>query len=366
MKSEQRRRTHAMSRYTVVTEGLIDKCQRDYQAGRDMGRSIPGLSAVKAAVIATESLEADRLLRASPEAIMDAPFEAMNDWSLAILAEILFDFADSARRIFPLPQEERKRLMDRAWTALEQALDSPTASPLLWYEDIYADVAQEYRMKGDPQAIELLKRGMAFNLRYHKGNNADSLLLDLAETHLWLDDLDRGLAILTALLRNDPSDIWTYNVMALTFDRFGLADLGMDVTQRGLKLIEATDDLEGLHDQFTESLDRLRESAQRGREVKVSPSVLADFRAALALDAEAGQFRPITELCQDLVPDLAQVPVKSPATMPDRPQPSPTPKSKPRRQVRPRDLKLGRNDPCWCGSGEKYKHCHRRSDLGRK
>ena len=22
----------------------------------------------------------------------------------------------------------------------------------------------------------------------------------------------------------------------------------------------------------------------------------------------------------------------------------------------------GRNDPCWCGSGKKYKHCHLRSD----
>jgi preprotein translocase subunit SecA len=20
--------------------------------------------------------------------------------------------------------------------------------------------------------------------------------------------------------------------------------------------------------------------------------------------------------------------------------------------------KIGRNDPCWCGSGKKYKHCH--------
>jgi preprotein translocase subunit SecA len=24
--------------------------------------------------------------------------------------------------------------------------------------------------------------------------------------------------------------------------------------------------------------------------------------------------------------------------------------------------KLGRNDPCWCGSGKKYKHCHLRQD----
>jgi preprotein translocase subunit SecA len=28
------------------------------------------------------------------------------------------------------------------------------------------------------------------------------------------------------------------------------------------------------------------------------------------------------------------------------------------------DIKVGRNDPCWCGSGKKYKHCHMQSDLG--
>jgi hypothetical protein len=26
--------------------------------------------------------------------------------------------------------------------------------------------------------------------------------------------------------------------------------------------------------------------------------------------------------------------------------------------------KLGRNDPCWCGSGKKYKRCHLRRDKG--
>jgi preprotein translocase subunit SecA len=26
---------------------------------------------------------------------------------------------------------------------------------------------------------------------------------------------------------------------------------------------------------------------------------------------------------------------------------------------------LGRNDPCWCGSGKKYKVCHMRADQGR-
>jgi len=27
--------------------------------------------------------------------------------------------------------------------------------------------------------------------------------------------------------------------------------------------------------------------------------------------------------------------------------------------------KLGRNDPCWCGSGKKYKHCHMREDMAK-
>ena len=26
------------------------------------------------------------------------------------------------------------------------------------------------------------------------------------------------------------------------------------------------------------------------------------------------------------------------------------------------EIKLGRNDPCWCGSGKKYKHCHLEAD----
>lgn len=32
------------------------------------------------------------------------------------------------------------------------------------------------------------------------------------------------------------------------------------------------------------------------------------------------------------------------------------------RKTRPAEAKLGRNDPCWCGSGKKYKHCHWQGD----
>ncbi len=43
------------------------------------------------------------------------------------------------------------------------------------------------------------------------------------------------------------------------------------------------------------------------------------------------------------------------------------PKSKPEPARKPvgavTSAKLGRNDPCWCGSGKKYKNCHMQSDL---
>jgi preprotein translocase subunit SecA len=35
----------------------------------------------------------------------------------------------------------------------------------------------------------------------------------------------------------------------------------------------------------------------------------------------------------------------------------------PQQTVRREKPKVGRNDPCWCGSGKKYKNCHYRSDA---
>jgi preprotein translocase subunit SecA len=33
--------------------------------------------------------------------------------------------------------------------------------------------------------------------------------------------------------------------------------------------------------------------------------------------------------------------------------------------VRKSGPELKRNDPCWCGSGKKYKNCHMQSDRAR-
>ena len=254
---------HAMSRYTAVTEGVIAKCQKDHRAGRDMSRSIPGLSATEATLVATQSLAADALLQKITSGNMDLPLEILDDWSLAVLAEILFSIAHDGPGLL---DDQRQITVERAWMALEHALDSPTISPMLWYEEVFTDVAQEYRIRRDQRAIELLVRGLAHNLHYNEGNNAEYLLRDLAETYLALGELDRGLGILTSLLRNDPSDIWIYNLSAITFTDFGLASPGIEAARRGLEILEATGDPERLHGQFLRAMDELQGSDSPGRE----------------------------------------------------------------------------------------------------
>jgi tetratricopeptide (TPR) repeat protein len=355
---------HAFSRYLIVSERVIDQLQRDYFAGRELGASFPNIDATEAAVIVAESLEADQLLEDLPDRLSkEGPPEQqpkqLSDWSLATMAELFFEVVDVARE--DGDEEAERHWWALGYTMLEEVSKSPTASPLLWYEDIYFDLGQELRVVGEREAVDYFKRALAHSLHHDQGANADALLLDLAETYLWVGELDRGLRMFAAVLRNDPSDIWAYNVMALSLDRFGLADLGVDVTRRGLELIKATQDPERLHDQFVDVLENMGESEGRGRETQVSPDVLAELRAALALDFEAGEGRPIAELCRELVPDLDQVPVKHPPEKPDLPPPD---EWAGRSEISGSSENLGRNDPCWCGSGKKYKHCHMRSDQG--
>jgi preprotein translocase subunit SecA len=54
-------------------------------------------------------------------------------------------------------------------------------------------------------------------------------------------------------------------------------------------------------------------------------------------------------------------PAATQATQPRRPGAAMQSQPEQPQDVRP-DCELGRNDPCWCGSGKKYKHCHMRKD----
>ena len=69
---------------------------------------------------------------------------------------------------------------------------------------------------------------------------------------------------------------------------------------------------------------------------------------------QAGQSRttngyPIRQIAHAIQPEAAQRFEES------KPSPSVPP-------ITPRPKTLGRNEPCWCGSGKKYKHCHMSAD----
>jgi preprotein translocase subunit SecA len=64
-----------------------------------------------------------------------------------------------------------------------------------------------------------------------------------------------------------------------------------------------------------------------------------------------------TEQAQELKPEAAKpTTAASPAPSP-APTPSPTPSPSPSPGPNQKKKKIGRNDPCWCGSGKKWKRC---------
>ncbi len=71
---------------------------------------------------------------------------------------------------------------------------------------------------------------------------------------------------------------------------------------------------------------------------------------------------------ETVVNNLFRVPVAAAPAIAARPQRQLVTNLQSREDGRRRPVKattrekLGRNDPCWCGSGKKYKHCHWRQD----
>jgi len=368
MRSITDRWNHAGSRYARISADVTDTLQEDFFAGRDLGQSFEHIDADRAAVIVAETLEADRIFNLPLEKLLDGGFDKTraSDFKRAVLAEIAFSVCKVAEEMDD--REQAGMWWGIGMGSLEEALRSPTASPLLWYEEIYFDLAQASRGRGEDQQAEAImwtKRGLAHNLHLEDGLDALDQLRDLAQLCLAAGELDRGLSMLATLLRQDPDDIWTYNSMAIHFNVYGLTELGAEAARRGLALVESQGEPDNLREQLAEALDRMKTSRRRGRESEVSNSVLADLRAALQLDFDEGSDRPVDALCHELVPDLDEIPVKRPMTPSDLPLPD-------RYQIlkqlteaaedRLSTQKPGRNDPCWCGSGKKYKFCHLRED----
>lgn len=308
---------HATTRYLRITDALIEEVQRTHREGGDLYRVAPWLAHDAKRVILAVTLDADRAVRLPLRRLLEDEdaLEPHTDLKCVAVSEVLANAPAGTRgRASEVAVEER------ALALLEEAGRSPLACPTLSYEPLYRDLAEAALLSDDDDerrvALDWLKRALAHNLRYEKGEDVVNGLIDLASAHLQLGELDQGLTILTRLLERDPTDVWVYRFMATGFGVVGLGALGLRAASRGIALTDEEED-EELHDELLMAQFELQTGQAASREAEVNPAVLAAFEAALALEPDAGRDVPPEILCQTLVPGWSDIPVKAPLRFKD-------------------------------------------------
>jgi len=310
---------HAQSRYQCVPVKTIHKLQSDFLAGRDLGISVPEISTNDAAVIVAESLEADIIWNRNTVEVLTGGIKKrrMSDFKRAAMSEILITLSDHAYKRDD--KQDIKTLWALEKANLEELSNTPTASPLLDYAEIYLNLSQNSTDSSNKDAVQWMKKRLAHDLQYNEGNDAVVILHDLADLYLAVKKFDQGLSILTAILKHDPANIWTYNKMSIAFDGYGLGSLGIQAAKRGLQLIELQGDEDGVRDQLEDALEPAQ--GHKGKVYKIAPSVLTEFQRALQLDFQTRSSIPIAQLCRDVILDFDQIPVKRSLTTEDFPLP---------------------------------------------
>jgi hypothetical protein len=300
---------------------LIDTLQEEYFAGREVGADMPHIDERFAAIIVTDSLEADTIVQSLPYIDPDdfdvADLVSFSDWTRAVASDLFTDLAQQAR-------DEGEKTQARgywraSWATLQTVCTSPTASPMLDYPQMFLDVGQHMLRQNDPGAIDILRRALVHDLEYGDGDYASDTLIELAEAHLLLGNMDDGIYILTTLLCNDPGDFWVYSAMAHTLPEAGMPRLGVQAATQGLKLLETVDAPEDLRRDLQIAMAEAQtgDTRRRRRGRQVSSDMVAAFNAALGLSFGAAENRPIRQVAREVVPHLSQVPVKKPEPTPE-------------------------------------------------
>ncbi len=210
-----------------------------------------------------------------------------------------------------------------------------------WHPAVaYLDVFDAVRDGAEPDdALALLERAVVY-ARAVMPADVTQATLELAEELCARGEVDRALRLFAERLRADALNPWPYWFLATGLARAHRSAWAAASLRRGLEVLQATGDRQSLARQFREELDRL--AAERGSGPEPAGAPLPE---------------PF--------PTLFASPLPSPP--PDRraargprgapPAPGPRPGAAP---AVGRQRKVGRNEPCPCGSGKKYKHCHGR------
>jgi hypothetical protein len=152
--------------------------------------------------------------------------------------------------------------------------------------------------------------------------------------------------------RDDPDEEVAMNALSpmeeLSFLASDLCDMADPLAR---EMIQAAFD-EGLLDTSIIDVDGFRQDYESGgRPAPELTPWLEEYRERHAEELERrrrlAEMRPINFPSRSSYPDLTG----------GRPEPWPSP-APPSGTIRKPAATIGRNDPCWCGSGKKYKKCH--------
>lgn len=237
----------------------------------------------------------------------------LDDWQRCLVAERLVG----------------ERRTAEALRVLASVGNSGDWHPEVSYPDVFDALSEAWRDAGVPdRRVEVLERALAY-ARARLPESARMCSLDLAEALCAAGRVERALGIFAEQVRTEPLDPWPYWFMGTSLTEAGHASWAAAALRRGLQVLRAVQDPEGLTDQFNDQL-RDAEDAESTRDGSPLPGDLERLFA------------------QPLPP----APRRAPRT--PTPQVTPPPSANAGRRS---PAKVGRNDPCPCGSGKKYKRC---------
>lgn len=253
----------------------------------------------------------------------------------------------------PRTTQQTKAACDKwleAWELVKQ-MATPEMRTTQAFDDVYPNMLQSvYNWSGDLE-MELgnadydeqrIRYVHEFLAQFPDEGDDNYVSFKRAEAEaLWvLGRQTQAEAVYQALVEKLPDKAWAYIGWS---DEYYLGSWTSKDYERGEAILMQALDRPNL-DEREYVLDRLvRLYEEWGQPEKGAP--LAAERDEIRAEKEAQSLAATEELAR-LIQQYAAL------------------ASEPQEHEKPKKLK--RNDPCWCGSGKKYKHCHMRSDRGRR
>jgi tetratricopeptide (TPR) repeat protein len=364
------------NQFARLTDEFIVRCQREFRTGIPMEEEAGVPDRVTRTIIARESLEADKLLKAEREELFDRDIATFSDWVLLCIAEFMEVLSSPEAVGSELTDEGLHAINKRGSDAFAQAMQSPTASPLVDYGFLYLTHGFALSRKKAPESLPALLTALAYEKEDELAENLLAILQAIGESLVRCVDPARGIRYLAELIRFRPEEISFYAAAGHILREAGAIDLARAAVQRGLDLIEGDPDFEEDREALNEELRKLEESekaetpaadtteeAGEGAEEKAPAEAAAlhfaeedrqAFLAALQLDLDEAEEIEDADFFAAQFPELETLERKRPTELADL---DAFPPLDVLETIRRHGPKVGRNDPCPCGSGKKFKKC---------